>query len=1335
MDETRDVPRWREIERLFLAALEAEPGERRALLAERCDDVSIRREVERMLAADERPDGLLDDPVADLHPLEALLDQAGRSLSSTTEERQTPGQRTPARWGRDSGRRSPFDPTSAPTLARPLGPPTPPAPPTPLAPALEPGNLLANRFQIVRFLAAGGMGEVYEAEDLELGERVAVKTVRTELTTDPRAMDRFRREVQLARRVTHPSVCRIYDIFHHQFPDSAAGRRGADENDNHDEGETPTLTFLSMELLSGETLAERIRRVGRLEPDEALPLVRQICDGLATAHEAGIIHRDLKSSNVLLVPSAKGTRAVVTDFGLARLGGASGEMGPTVTRSGTTLGTPAYMAPEQVKGGTITSATDLYALGVLLYEMVTGRFPFAGEDSLVMAVRRLHEEPTSPREYVADLDPRWERAILRCLRRHPDDRFRTAHDIVDYLDDDSVPAFPIGRRQGGLLLAALLGALLLIALLIPWSRWLSRDQAEPDAGGAIAAEDASPDTHGTPDTSTHGRRAVAVLGFHNLAGQEATDWISTAFSEMLTMELAAGEGLRTIPGENIARMRRDLALPIAASFAPDTLERIRRHLGAHLVVSGGYFATVEGERIRLDLRLEETQSGRSIALFTEEGEVRDLLDLVSRAGQRLRAELELDTPHSSAVSRTLRSALPQRPEAARLFAQGVSRLRHLDALGALELLEQAVRAEPDAPMAHAALASAWSALGHDARAASAARRALDRSQSLPRSERLQVEGRFRQANREWERAIEIYSTLHTLYPDDLEHGLHLASVQSMAGRSDDALATLAGLRRLPEPSGSDPRIDLASARAAEAISDYPTSLEAARRAARQGEALDIHWLVAEARYLEGRALWRLGRLDDATAAAKSAEMLFLTLEDPRHRADSLALLANISENQGEREVARELYGEALEIHRRLGHQPGIASVLNNLAYVQSRLGDDAAALRSYEEALEIARSIDRKEDIARGLHNLALLRRRQGDLDTARQLFEQSLELAREIGNKNIESTSLNNLAGLARQRGEHELAHQLYLPSLELAREIGDKLLVASSLNNLGILNRLRGDLARAEEQLREARDVYLELGNERSANRRLTSLAVIHLRRGEMARARQLFDQVATALGTYDDERGRATLLESRAQLFLLEDRLDRAKADAETSIALHRMLGQETRVGKVETTLAFVQSASGEAHAALDDLYATVRRLAEEGPSDDELFARMALVEVLLAAGETERARQQVSETRALAAASGDFENRQLFELATARLELDEGQIAAAARRLATVLAESTTRDYMLLELEAETLLAEARFRLDGTPERQDALRAAAERARLRGYRLLARRTEERWVGMGD
>jgi serine/threonine protein kinase len=256
-------------------------------------------------------------------------------------------------------------------LAPPRGSdPAPDSPATSWRETLSEGRVLADRYRIVRFIAKGGMGEVYEVEDIILKSRLALKTIRPDFSENSFVVERFKREILLARRVTHPNICRIYDLGSHRIALGSASP-----------GFSPELMFLTMELLSGESLHERLNRVELIRESEALPILEQIAAGLDAAHNAGVIHRDLKSSNIMLLPSTRADgpeRVVITDFGLARMA-VPGETVSTLSEVGAVMGTPAYMAPEQVQGKKLGPAADIYSLGIIAYEMVVGSRPFEGD--------------------------------------------------------------------------------------------------------------------------------------------------------------------------------------------------------------------------------------------------------------------------------------------------------------------------------------------------------------------------------------------------------------------------------------------------------------------------------------------------------------------------------------------------------------------------------------------------------------------------------------------------------------------------------------------------------------------------------------------------------------------------------------------------------------------------------------------------------------------------------------------------------------------------------------------------------------------------------------------
>jgi len=261
------------------------------------------------------------------------------------------------------------------------------------------GQKIANRYTLDRELGHGGMGYVFLAKDEQLGERVALKVVSAMQAGDPAAAaERFRREVAAARKVTHPNVIRIHDLI-----------------------EDGTQLLLSMEYIEGMTLSAYLGRVGALRVDEARHYLSQICDGLSAAHAAGVVHRDLKPGNVL-VDAEK--RVKVIDFGLAKASFMAG-----MTATGLIIGTPEYMAPEQVRGLPCDARTDLYSLGALAYHLFVGRPPFAGETPIAIGFAHVSEPPRPPRELRPDLPASIEAALLKALEKDPSNRFIDAAEL------------------------------------------------------------------------------------------------------------------------------------------------------------------------------------------------------------------------------------------------------------------------------------------------------------------------------------------------------------------------------------------------------------------------------------------------------------------------------------------------------------------------------------------------------------------------------------------------------------------------------------------------------------------------------------------------------------------------------------------------------------------------------------------------------------------------------------------------------------------------------------------------------------------------------------------
>jgi TolB-like protein/tRNA A-37 threonylcarbamoyl transferase component Bud32 len=485
---------------------------------------------------------------------------------------------------------------------------------------------LAGRYELMAMLGQGGMGTVYRARDMELDEEVALKMLRKELVDTPGMLERFRREAKLARRVTHKNVARTFDIGEH-------------------DGEK----FLTMEFVDGESLAGLAARRGRLSVKEVAHIVAEICAGMSAAHAAGVVHRDLKPDNVLV---AKDGRVVVTDFGIAHA--AAGAAGVAKTMGGI-VGTPAYMAPEQVEGGAdVDARADIYALGAMTYELLTGHRAWPGEAAFVVAAARLLNPPPDPRTVFPSLPAAIAEVVMRCMAKARADRFASAAEVA--------AAF-----------AAATGASHTSSLgLAPTSFALS---APPPPAAAVA--------DGPVD------KTVAVLPFKN-GGPPEDEYLADGVTDDLIDVLSMTPGLRVRPRGAVAHLR--------------GADRDPRHVGADLgvqvVVEGSVKKTPKG--VRVTARLVSSSDGFQLWAKRFERAAGDVLAVNDEAANAIAEALTIAGAPKARVA-------PSDPVAIDLYLRATHEYRKFwleDVKRAVDLYEQALERAPHDPTILAACARA-----------------------------------------------------------------------------------------------------------------------------------------------------------------------------------------------------------------------------------------------------------------------------------------------------------------------------------------------------------------------------------------------------------------------------------------------------------------------------------------------------------------------------------------------------------------------------------------------------------------------------------------------------
>jgi len=519
-------------------------------------------------------------------------------------------------------------------------------PKQPRVPIFAAGEILGARYEVIRFIANGGMGEVYEVEDRELGTRVALKTVRTSRVLSAPSLTGFKREIQLSRKVTHPNVCRVFDLGHHAHPTCG------------------DMLFLTMELLQGCTLAEYIYKHGPMTCDQALPLVGQMVFALSAAHQLGIVHRDFKPGNVMLLEEAANKLLKVTDFGLAR--SLRPEDNSTLSHV-EVVGTPSYMAPEQFRGQ-YGPETDIYALGLTMFEMLTAKQPI----SLTALFKEIQTEKTKL------IDSRWQRVIIKCIAAEPTQRFQEVRDVWRILSRSSSSGDFEGRTVFAVKkYATMFGvglALLLIAL------------------AALVWDDVLPN----PLLRLPEQKHIAVLPFQSIGNDTADQAFSDGVVDSLTSNLSQLERLQ----------KSFWVVPSTDSRQIKSLDDAYRKLNATLAVTGSIQHTTAG--VILTSNLVDTKNHKQLASRTIRTTSSDLDELQVRVWESVADMVDLQI--SPEAAHTVNMGETKLPGAYELYEQGVgySQRYDKDSLDqAIYLFKGALAKDPGYAMAYAGLGTAY----------------------------------------------------------------------------------------------------------------------------------------------------------------------------------------------------------------------------------------------------------------------------------------------------------------------------------------------------------------------------------------------------------------------------------------------------------------------------------------------------------------------------------------------------------------------------------------------------------------------------------------------------
>jgi class 3 adenylate cyclase/Tfp pilus assembly protein PilF/TolB-like protein len=729
------------------------------------------------------------------------------------------------------------------------------------------------------------------------------------------------------------------------------------------------------------------------------------------------------------------------------------------------------------------------------------------------------------------------------------------------------------------------------------------------------------DMESTASPAIKHRRSVAVLGFKNLAGKPDEAWLSTAISEMLTTNLAAGEELRLVPGETVAQMKNNLSLADAESYARETLDKIRQQTSADDVVIGSYLAlgsATEG-KVQLDLKLQDAQAGEAVVAFSEEGKEAELPDLVSRAGARLREKLGAGDIAPNDIA-AVKAASPSTTDAIRFYSEGLAKLRTYDYRSAIDVLQKSVAADPNYALAHSALSDAWDDIGHHDQYKEEAKRAFDLSGNLSKEDRLWIEGHYRATIHERKKALEIGRTLFDLHPDNLEYGLRFAERQIGSDKSQEALATLDALRKLPAPERDDPRIDLNEGDAASGISNWPMVQAAYQRALKKGTDSGARLIVAAAIQREAWEYARQSKPDQAMAFLEQAADIYAGVGDRGSQASVLTSVAGLFYDRGDIARAEKMYREARDIHAQIGNDNALCWDLISLAHARMRQGNPKDAMDSFQQALAVSRKAEDTGVELISLQGIGDTLARQGDPRGARQFYEKSLEEYRGSKDPLHLDFCLCTVAVRLVAQGELPRAEGLLQENLELSRTSEDKGNLADALGHLAYLLALKSQLAEARAKYEQALSIDTELGRSADISWHRLDLADLSLEEGRPAETEATAREVVDAFRkqkSLDAEADAHTLL---AHALLMEGKLKEATTEIDQAKTLwekSRDFDQHFDIGIVSARILAQTHDPAEAEKQLNVLLDESTR---DGLVSYQFEIRLALGEIEMKSGKT-------------------------------------------------------------------------------------------------------------------